>query len=304
MGIVAGSRCDRRATIQGVTFDPAIAEIVGFYRSLDFFVSPKTDEEVAQWIVRRRRRPDCDESDDDHHRDLDVPAFDRRRTLALDFKSCGLGGDTMYQYELGRLARISRGGFEPSEVAEETLDDTRGGLVRIVLTIAAIRHERIVGGGSSDWIDWRLLWLVDELTTGRARLHAAAEPNPAQGMYLVFLTPDERGEIERRRGPRFVPLPEEPVPQWCYWWLHPFWIELDAPSRLVRLFGVAAFDENDAVDLLRAAFERAGFSDLPFVRRMVRDPGLADGLPEHVLDVSTRRRSSRRIWFPELGPVR
>ena len=236
--------------------------------------------------------------------DLDVLAFDRRRTLALDFESCGLGGDAMYQYELGRLARISRGGFEPSEVAEDALDDSRGGRVRIVLTVAGTRHERIVGGGNSDWIDWRLLWLVDELTTGRARLQAAAEPNPAQGIYLVFLTSDERGEIERRRGLRFVPLPEEPVPQWCYWWLHPFWIELDAPSRLLRSFGVTALDENDAVELLRTAFERGGFSTLPSVRRIVRDPGLADGVPGHVLDVGTRRRSSRRIWFPELGPVR
>jgi hypothetical protein len=280
-----------------------VAEIVGFYRPLGFFVSPKTDEEVAGWIARRPRRPYRDESSDYHHPDLDVLAFDRRRTLDLDFESDGLGGDTMYQYELGRLARISRGGFEPQEVAEEALDNARWGPVRIALTIAGVRHERIVGGGNSDWIDWRLLWLVDELTKGRARLHAAAEPNPSQGMYLVFLTPEERSEIERRRGLRFVPLPEQPVPQWGYWWLHPFWIELDASSRLLRSFGVTALDEDDAVAVLRAAFARAGFSDLPPLRRIVRDPGAADGVPEHVAAVGPRALS-RGIWFPELGPVR
>lgn len=286
-----------------MTSDSKIVEIVGFYRPFGFFASPKTDAQVAEWIARRRRRPYRDESGDYHHRDLDVLAFDRRRALDLDFESEALGDDTMYQYELARLARISRGGFEPQEVAEEALDDTRGGPVRIALTIGGIRHERIVGGGNSDWIDWRLLWLVDELTTGRARLHAAVEPNPAAGMYLVFLTPEERDQIERRRGLRFVPLPEEPVPQWSYWWLHPFWIELDAPSRLLRSFGVTAFDEDDAVELLRARFEHAGFSELPPVRRIVRDPGVPDGMPEHAAAIGPRERS-RGIWFPELGPVR
>ena len=45
-----------------MTADARIAEIVGFYRPLGFFVSPKTDEEVAAWIARRRRRSYRDES--------------------------------------------------------------------------------------------------------------------------------------------------------------------------------------------------------------------------------------------------
>jgi hypothetical protein len=89
----------------------------------------------------------------------------------------------------------------------------------------------------------------------------------------------------------FAPLPPDPVRPFEWWWLHQYWIELDAESRLLRSFGVTAYDEVDALELLRDEFVRAELEFPPV--RGVR------------LDHDHRwRKKHRGIWFPEIGPIR
>jgi hypothetical protein len=206
-----------------------LTESLGFYRRLDFFVSPKSDEEVADWILRVHRRRYSDHVggplDDLHderwffHRDLHLLVFDRRRALFLDFESPSVGGSTMYEYELARFARITRGVFDPTDIDELALDKKRGRDVLVTFRVEGTVKEYVIGGGNHDWIDWKLLWIVQEhLDASPYRLHAAAEPMPAQEVFLVVLRPDEREVISRERGLDFAPLPSEPVDAWEWWW--------------------------------------------------------------------------------------
>jgi hypothetical protein len=234
-----------------------VLDALGFYRRLGFFESPKSDEEVAAWLERRiraRRRLYRDDASDYHHPDLELVSFDRRRTLDFDLECYYVGGRGLYRDELPRFARISRGGFRLDDVDEEQLAGADQP-VRLVVTTDGAAHEYVLHG-HGDWIDWKAFWVVEELTAGAARLHAAAEPWPSDAVYFVFLTPAEREEIRRERGLVFAPLPPDPLRPFEWWWLHQYWIELDAESRLLRSFGVTAYDEVDALELLRDEFVR------------------------------------------------
>ena len=204
-----------------------LLEALAFYRQLDFFSSPKTDEEVAEWLLRtagrRYRRQDIGSPLVDDawffQRDLGLLFCDRRRTLSLDFESPGMGGHTMYEYELPRLARITRGVFQPAGIHELALDTERDGAVLLTFTANGEPREYILGSGNSDWLDWKLLWIVDEhLRDSEVRLHAAADPAPGQNIFLAALTAAERDAIEHRRRLEFVPLPAQPGSPWNWWW--------------------------------------------------------------------------------------
>jgi hypothetical protein len=269
-----------------------VKDALAFYRRLGFFESPKTDEEVAAWLERRmraRRRLYRDEPDDYHHPDLELLSFDRRRTLDFDLECYYVGGRGLYRDELPKFARISRGGFALDRVEEEQLPGPDQP-VRVTLSVGGRDHERILHG-HGDWIDWKAFWIVEELTAGPARLHAAAEPGPDPAIYFVFLEPAEREEIRRERGLVFAPLPPEPVRPFDWWWLHQYWIELDAESRLLGSFGVTAFDEDDALDLLRGEFARVGL-EFPSVRGVRLDRE------------NLWRQNHRGMWFPETSPLR
>jgi hypothetical protein len=125
----------------------------------------------------------------------------------------------MYQYELGRLARISRGVFAPTDIDELALDRIVGGDVLLTFRARGAIREYTIAGGNHDWIDWRLLWIAQEhMSTSPYRLHAAEDPQPAQGIFLVALSEPERARILQERGLAFAPLPDAPVEPWQWWW--------------------------------------------------------------------------------------
>ncbi len=192
--------------------DPWLVETTAFYRRFGFFESPKTDEEVASWIVeQQRRRPSW--SGFRHwliHRDLQVLYFDLERLLHLDFESPSCSGDTMYEHEIPRLARITRGIFDPSDIVESgyvrgsTNPKTDKAHVTFKARGREWRYE--FDGAGSDWIDRKLLEVVDEhLAHTPYRLHAPDDPRYDQSMILTVLDRRERDVIESERGFPLVP---------------------------------------------------------------------------------------------------
>jgi hypothetical protein len=212
--------------------EPWLLEAVSFYRRLGFFESPKPDSAVADWIVRRHNAryrliqpgPLVLDDPDRHgayfHDDLAVILFDPRRTRDLEFEANSVAGSTMYEYELARLARISRGVFNPIRITESAAGAEVGGRVTLHVDDQRGMHEFAVSGAHTDWIDWTILWVVQFFLDGSPyRVHVAADPDPSDAIFVTVLTPGERAAIQLKRGLPFSPLPREPGREGQWWWL-------------------------------------------------------------------------------------
>jgi hypothetical protein len=82
--------------------------------------------------------------------------------------------------------------------------------------------------------------------------------------------------------------------------LHRFWIELessvDGPSRLA--YGVTAFDEADALAILRHFAYEDRADEMPAVAKIVADVNVEDLDPGHVRP-NMNPPNWRGIWFPK-----
>jgi hypothetical protein len=221
-----------RRSARPARVEPWLIEAVSFYRRFGFFESPKSDSAVADWIVRRHNArfrliqpgPLVLDDPDRHgayfHDDLAVILFDPRRTRDLEFEANNVAGSTMYEYELARLARISRGVFNPTRISESAPGTEVGGRVAVEVEDQRGTHRFALSGAHTDWIDWTILWVLQSFLDGSPyRVHVAADPDPSDAIFLTVLTPAERAAIKLERGLLFSPLPREPVPKRQWWWL-------------------------------------------------------------------------------------
>jgi hypothetical protein len=187
-----------------------LAELITYYQQYGFFQGIPLHQAVAQALAY----PWLDDSLDAP--DIGVLRIDGERVLYLDFEGDGVGGDTNYQDVIPKLARISRGLFSPSDIQERALDKERDGRVELTIRVDDTAYEYEVRGGNTDWIDARVLWIMDEFLAGTPfRVHAAAVTvTPAQHAAFTVLSPEERTRIREDRGAIFVPLPAEPAQPW------------------------------------------------------------------------------------------
>lgn len=205
-----------------------LVESLGFYRELGFFKSPKTDEQVADWIervnLRERRRwrygslDNLQEGTGYFHDDLTLLRFDRRRALEFDFESPRTGGWGMYSYELRRLARISCNAFEPHEIEELALSQEMDADVLLTFRSSGVAREYVRDGGNPTG---RLEASLDRPGAVRGSdIPAPCGRRSFPGSRRVFrtLTVEERERIAVARGLEFHALPPDPVPRWEWWW--------------------------------------------------------------------------------------
>lgn len=126
----------------------------------------------------------------------------------------------MYEYELARLARISRGVFNPISITESAVGADVGGRVAVKVEDQRGTHRFALSGAHTDWIDWTILWVLQSFLDGSPyRVHVAADPDPSDAIFVTVLTSAERAAIQLERGLPLSPLPREPVSQRDWWWL-------------------------------------------------------------------------------------
>jgi hypothetical protein len=199
-----------------------MVEAVAYYQPHGFFAAGPPEFALSEaFAIHARRRgrdggrvPPLEEQWP--HRDLGLLELDEERVLYLDFETDEMGGSGMYIATIPRIARITRGVFSAWDVRERALEDERWGRVELRFRIGGGEHQYEVRGGNSDWLDPRLLWIVDDfLQVSPYRLHAEAQSlRASQGGVFAVLSGEERTAIQRDRGLVFLPLPKEPAPPW------------------------------------------------------------------------------------------
>ncbi len=173
---------------------------MAFYRGLGFFAawSDLSDPEAAERLAA------------DHAREWDEPlppavslppmpdvlvmTKDPDRAWWLDLECDALPGNDVYVEALQRLARISRGAFDPADPREEWHDD--GSHATVSFSLGGLGHEVEVRSGDG-WFDAGLVARVNDLLGGSGGRFCAVSPGD-QTLVILFLSDDERERLAGR----------------------------------------------------------------------------------------------------------
>jgi hypothetical protein len=175
---------------------------IPYFRALGFFQGCGSDADIHA-RVRAYYGPDWADTIGAARNMATADQFllvpDRTRVWFRDLEGVYCGEDA-YAESLREWAQISRGVFNPPQIAEQWLSET--GPVNVTFSYAGAAHLFVHADGLDDFIDLRIVRLINRLLSATPyRLEACNDLVDCR--FITVLDRDEQRQIERDRGWRF-----------------------------------------------------------------------------------------------------
>jgi hypothetical protein len=182
-----------------------LVEVLSLYRDLGFFAQRNalSDSDLAAELGNEYRQssPLAPEFKTDYPGwDIALLARDEDRTWWYDPETVH-HDDRVYAELLERLARISRGMFQPNEIAE--VWDGLFGPIHVRFRVAGQQHQIDLGEMKTDFMDPDFLGYVEPLVKASTPYEVVHLCTGDQTDCIVLLTPSERERLQRERSALF-----------------------------------------------------------------------------------------------------